>query len=116
MNRYPTMPDAATLARDVLNVCFYPTAARERGEDGADRGTTVPKVVTYKCTVVVNLVGVVPRVRAGAVYLLPAAPHRREHARLVAVVAHERVVGKRRIVDWAEAVVGEVEQTPAEAS
>ena len=112
MNRYPTMPDEGTIRRDVLNVCFRPTAPRERGHDGADRGTMTPKVVAYGCEVVLNLVGVVPRIKAGAVYLLPAAPHRRERARLVAVIASPRRVGDRQVVDWVEAVVGEVEQTP----
>ena len=94
MTHYPTIPEPAALAHDVARVCFYPAPR-------------MPRVVAYKCEVVLNLVGVLPHVQAGAVYLQPARRSGQPDT-LVAVVASSKREGRTLTVDWAEAIVGEV--------
>ena len=108
MKFYQAMPDEETIRRDVLGACFRPLARRDTDRD---RGTVTPDAVAHRCDVLLNLVGVLPHIAAGAVYLYPgiASGFTRRPTRIVAVVASVRTVERVRVIDWCEAIVGEIE-------
>lgn len=99
MNRYPTMPDLQTIEQDALNTTMRPVSM-------------VPKVIAYGYDVVANTTHLMRGIDAGAVYLIPpfSRPHRTpKPGQLVAVTGRVRLVDGRRVVDWCEGLVGEIE-------